>query len=80
MLHISTISKKFINSILFSTKFKSYPLFSFNYLRFFAFPYIDHDAFRHHALHVLDAPDLKYPILPYIRFVCMYVLDFSALL
>jgi len=21
------------------------------------FPYFDHDAFMHHALHILDAPD-----------------------
>jgi len=24
---------------------------------FFASPYFDHDAFMHHALHILDAPD-----------------------
>jgi len=38
-----------------------FPLFSFNLgfllnLRFFLSPYFDHDAFMHHALHVLDAP------------------------
>jgi len=36
-------------------------LFSFNLhvfclIYFFYFPYFDHDAFTHHALHVLDAP------------------------
>jgi len=43
-------------------------LFSFNLrildnLRFFAFPYFDHNAFKHHSLHILDASDLTSPRL-----------------
>ena len=39
-------------------KLKHFPLFSLN-LRFFASPDFDHDAFMHHALHVLDTPGLR---------------------
>ena len=31
-----------------------YPIFDL--FSFFGFPYFDHDAFTHHAKHVLDAP------------------------
>jgi len=43
-MHIPPISAKFIN-------FHPY----FCYLSFLGFPYFDHDAFTHHALHVLDS-------------------------
>ena len=33
-------------------------LIFFDKLTFFPSPYFDHDAFAHHALHVLDAPVL----------------------
>jgi len=44
------ISVKFINFFLFSYNL----LFCFIHV-FFAPPYFDHDAFTHHALHILDA-------------------------
>src|SRR6218665_891831 len=42
-------------------KISKFPLFSFKlcsfgFINFFASPNFDHDAFMHHALHVLDAP------------------------
>src|SRR6218665_3810013 len=33
----------------------SFKLCSFGFINFFASSYFDHDAFMHHALHVLDA-------------------------
>jgi len=39
----------------FSKIFKFPPLFLF--FSFFGFPYFDHDAFTHHAFHVLDASE-----------------------
>src|SRR6218665_491680 len=57
MMHIelSPYFPKICNSPIFA-EFMHFPLFSFN-LRFFFFsPYFDHDAFMHHASHILNAP------------------------
>jgi len=51
MLYIPPISAKFIHSPI-SAKCK----FLLN-LCLFASSYFEHDAFMHHALHVLDAPE-----------------------
>ena len=56
-----SISAKFINFPIHFHKIYKFPLFSFNShllftLGFFASTYFDHDAFMHHALHILDAP------------------------
>jgi len=39
-----------------TAKFINFPMI-FIQFTFFASPYFDHDAFTHHALHVMDAPD-----------------------
>ena len=46
------ISANFFNFLHIFVQFTSFGL----NLRFFGFPYFDHDAFTHHTLHVLDAP------------------------
>jgi len=34
-------------------------IYDFLLFTFFCFPYFDHDAFMHHALHALEAPELN---------------------
>jgi len=57
ILYIPPIYTKFINSPIFD-KFRIFVEFTY-----FASPYFDHDAFIHHALHVLNVPDLSYTCL-----------------
>jgi len=33
---------------------------------YFVFPYFYHDAFMHHPMHVLDAPDYNYTIYSFV--------------
>jgi len=55
ILNFPPISKKFLN---FPPIFVQFTFFWLN-LRLFASPYFDHDAFMCHALHALDALDVK---------------------
>src|SRR6218665_260662 len=50
MMHIPPYFRKFFN----------FPLFSF--FSFSVSPYFDHNAFRHHALQKLDAPEYTYAV------------------
>ena len=54
ILHIPPFSTKFISSSLFAQNLG----FLLN-LRYLLPPCFDHDAFMHHALHVLDAPGMS---------------------
>src|SRR6218665_1461910 len=45
----------FLQSLSISPYFRSFP--------FLVSPYFVHDTFTHHALHVLDACDLSFPLL-----------------
>src|SRR6218665_2058365 len=49
MMHFPSISIQLINSPYFRS------IFFFSYV--FSFPYFDNDAFMHHALYILDAPE-----------------------
>ena len=58
MMHIIIAYSPYFHKIYkFSPNFRKiykFPLFSFS-LSFFSSPNFDHDAFMHHALHILDA-------------------------
>src|SRR6218665_1771993 len=54
VIHLSTYFRKIYQFNPISTKFTFFGLI---YV-FLLPPYFDHDAFMHHALHVLDAPAL----------------------
>ena len=63
------ISRLFRENFSFSPTFPNSPLFQANspafYILYVYFPpYFDHDAFMHHPMHVLDAPDHK-PIITF---------------
>src|SRR6218665_1371528 len=53
-INFPPISAKFIKSPYFRSIYGFLLIYAFAKFRFFCFPLFDHDAFMHHALHVLD--------------------------